>query len=140
MKGLIGDGEDVYKKRVSTLIVFELLENGRKFNWTMNCEAALQGIKDDLVSARVLIRYDPSLPLSLATDASPIGLGAKLSHKMPDDTEHAISFASRSLSRSEKNYSQIDKAATAIYWGMKKFFQFFYGQKFILKTDDPHLT
>jgi hypothetical protein len=50
----------------------------------MNCEAAFQGIKDELVSAKVLIHYDPSLPLLLAIDASSIGMGAVLSHKMPD--------------------------------------------------------
>jgi hypothetical protein len=39
------------------------------------------------------------------------------------------------LSQSEKKYSQIDKEAKAIYWGMKTFFQFCYGQKFELITD-----
>jgi hypothetical protein len=65
--------------------LFELLENGRKFNWTMNYEAAFQGVKDELVSDKVLIHYDPSLPLLLVTDASPIGMGAILSHKMPTE-------------------------------------------------------
>lgn len=45
-----------------------------------------------------------------------------------------------SLTICEKNYSQIDKEATAIYWGIKKFFQYVYGRKFILITDNKPLT
>jgi hypothetical protein len=113
--------------------LFELLENGIKFNWTINCEAAFQGIKDDYIMIHLF-------PFILAFDASPIGMEAILYHKMPDDTERPISFESRSLSRSEKNYRQIDKEAAAIYWRMKQFFQYCYGLKFVLITDHMPLT
>lgn len=63
-----------------------------------------------------------------------------LSHRLPDGTDRPIAFASRSLSTSERRYSQIDKEATAIYWGVKKFFHYCYGRKFTLITDHKPLT
>lgn len=118
----------------------ELLKKNMNFNWTSTCETAFNKIKEEIISERVLIHFDPLKPLILATDASPTGLGAVLSHKLPDGSERPIAFASRCLTTSEKKYSQIDKEATAIYWGLKKFFHYCYGRKFTLITDHKPLT
>ncbi|XP_024877348.1 uncharacterized protein K02A2.6-like, partial [Temnothorax curvispinosus] len=40
------------------------------FKWTLDAEKAYQDIKEALISPQVLMQYDPSLPLILATDAS----------------------------------------------------------------------
>lgn len=118
----------------------ELLKKGKKYNWSSRCEESFKNIKKEILSERVLIHFDQSKPLTLATDASPSGLGAVLSHKLPDGSERPIAFASRSLTSSEKRYSQIDKEATAIFWGIKKFFHYCYGRKFTLITDHKPLT
>lgn len=52
------------------------------FKWTPDAEKAYQDIKEALISPQVLMQYDPSLPLILATDASKTGLGAVLSHRL----------------------------------------------------------
>lgn len=117
-----------------------LLRKDVLFEWTTECEVALQNLKKEITGANVLVHYNPKLPLLLATDASPVGLGAVISHIMPDGSERPIAFASRSLSLAEKNYSQLDKEATGIVWGLRKFFQYCYGRKITLITDSEPLT
>lgn len=77
----------------------------------------------------------------LTVDGSPQGLGAVLAQPDSEGRERPLAFASRSLAPSEKNYSQIQKEATAIVFGVKHFHQFLYGRQvpFILKTDHQPL-
>ena len=53
-----------------------------------NVPGAFAATKPALVSSNILIHYDPNLPFTLAGDASAYGLGAVLSHTLPDGTEH----------------------------------------------------
>ncbi|XP_054260224.1 uncharacterized protein K02A2.6-like [Macrosteles quadrilineatus] len=57
-----------------------LLQKNMKWEWNSSCEAAFLQIKSELCSDRVLVPFDPALPLVLTTDASPAGLAAVLSH------------------------------------------------------------
>ena len=83
-----------------------LLKKQDRWVWSDACEKAFVGAKQALVSAEVLVHYNPELPILVAADASSYSIGAVLSHILPDGSEHPISFASRTLSASEKNYSQ----------------------------------
>ena len=73
-------------------------------------------VKHLLASKNVLVHYDPKLPIRLASDASAYVIGALLA----DGSEKPIMFASKTLSKSEQNYSQIDKEALALVWAVKK--------------------
>lgn len=86
-----------------------------------------------------MVHYSADLPLILSGDASPYGVGAVLAHVMPDGREAPIAFGSRTLQAAEKNYSQLDKEALSIIFGIKKFNQFLSGRQFMIFTDHKPL-
>ncbi|GFX10661.1 retrovirus-related Pol polyprotein from transposon 412 [Trichonephila clavipes] len=116
-----------------------LTKKNVRFLWSKDCQVAFEHIKKEICSPKILVHYDPSLPLTLASDASPVGIGCVLSHVYPDGSERPIAFASRTLSGSEKKYSQIDKEALSIVWAVKKFYLYLKGRRFTLITDHKPL-
>ena len=117
-----------------------LLRHDQRWKWSPECHKAFQQAKQEVSSSRVLVHYDPSLPITRAGDASAYGIGAVISHRMPDGSEHPIAFASRTLSKSECNYAKLEKEALSLIFGVKKFHQYLYGRKFTLITDHKPLT
>ena len=117
---------------LSTLVqpLNALLQRSKQWKWSTNCARAFKEAKHALSSARVLVHNDPTLPLTLAGDASAYGIGAVISHILPDGSERPIAFASRSLSPSERTYAQIEKESLSLIYGVKKFHQYLYGRKF----------
>lgn len=51
-----------------------------------------------------------------------------------------IHFASRTLNKSEENFSATEKEMLAIYWALKVFRNYIYGQKFTVITDHQPIT
>ena len=117
-----------------------LLKKSVIWKWTVSCEKSFKLLKKALVSSDVLVHYDPDKPITLAVDASPYGLGAVISHICDKGIDRPIADASRTLSSAEKNYSQIEKEALAIVFGLQKFHQYLYARKFTLITDHKPLT
>ena len=99
----------------------QLLRKDVRWKWGEAEEDAFQRSKKELLASPVLVHYDPRRELLLACDTSPYGVGAVLSQRMEDGTEHPVAFASRSLSPAEKGYSQLDREGLAIIFGVKRF-------------------
>ena len=117
-----------------------LLQANKEWKWTSECVKAFQAAKEQIISASVLTHYDPTLPITLAADASAYGVGAVISHVLSDNTEHPIAFASRTLTTSEQNYAQLEKETLALIFGIKKFHRYLNGRNFTLITDHKPLT
>lgn len=116
-----------------------LLKKNKRWLWTSQCEEAFLKFKSIMCSDNVLVPFDPHLPVTLTTDASPHGIACVLSH-FTNNVEHPIAYASRSLTTSEQNYSQLDREALAIVFGVTHFYNFLFGKHFTLITDNQPLT
>ncbi|XP_064468546.1 uncharacterized protein K02A2.6-like [Ornithodoros turicata] len=125
--------------RLSTVLhpLYRLLQEKVTWLWDLECQRAYSQVKDLLASSAVLAHYDPDKPVQLSCDASPYGLGAVFSHVYDDGSTRPVAYASRTLSDSEKNYSQLEKEA--LVFGVKKFHFYLYGRKFVLVTDHKPL-
>lgn len=81
----------------------QLLHKDSQWRWSPDCNNAFAQLKALLSSSPVLVHYDPNSSLRLACDASAYGVGAVISHIMPDESEKPIAFASRTLTKAERN-------------------------------------
>ena len=80
-------------------------------------------------------------PFKLYTDASEHGLGAVLYQKQDDNTEPVIAYASRTLSKSERNYDTHKLEFLALKWSItERFHEYLHGGHFKVYTDNNPLT
>ena len=119
--------------------LYRLLQKDVKWQWTADENQAFSASKDLLTSSSLLVHFDPKLKLILTCDASAYGIGAVLAHKYHDGSERPIGYASHSLSKAEKNYSQIEKEGLACVFGVNKFHSYLLGHSFELITDHKPL-
>ena len=110
------------------------------WNWSEECQNAFNDLKREICQATTLVHFDAKLPIILATDASNYGLGAVIMHRYQDGIERPIAYASKTLTDAEQRYSQIEKEALSIIYGVKKFRQYLIGQHFELVTDHQPLV
>lgn len=112
---------------------------GQKLEHTPEFIETFAKCKALLTSSHVLQYPDFSQPFILTTDASNSAIGAVLSQG-PIGRDRPVAFASRTLCRTEENYSAIEKELLAIIWACKYFRPYLYGRKFTLYTDHQPLT
>ena len=126
---------------LSTLLapLYKLLRHNQPWKWTSAQEKAFRESKQLMLKSQLLIHFNPNLEIVLACDASAYGVGAVLSHRMPDGQEKPVGFVSRTLTDAEKNYSQIEKEGLACVFGVQHFHDYVYGHTFTLQTDHKPL-
>ncbi|KAG8194755.1 hypothetical protein JTE90_026398 [Oedothorax gibbosus] len=129
----------VRRKASIAELLHRLLDSDAKWVWLDSHTVVFNKLKNLISSDSVLVPFDETLPILLTCDASPYGVGAVLSHQLPDGREAPIAFSSRTLTSTERNYAQIDKEALSIISGVKKFHNFLYGHHFTLITDHQPL-
>ena len=117
---------------------YKLMEKDYKWLWSAEFQDAFMKCKELLTCEAVLVHYDSTKPIKLACDASAYSLGSVLSHTLQGE-EHLVAFASQRLTKAERNYSQIEKEALAIVFGVKKFHKYLFGRCFSLMTDHKPL-
>ena len=114
------------------------MTKGVPFEWSEECQTAIDILKKRRRSAPVLTYPCPGGKFVLDTDASSTGLGAVLS-QIQNGQERVLGYFSRSLGRAEKNYCVTRKELLTLIAAIKHFNYFLYGQKFVIRTDHSAL-
>ncbi|KAK2711196.1 hypothetical protein QYM36_012393, partial [Artemia franciscana] len=105
------------------------LIKANEFEWKELHTTCLNQLKESIITN--LAFFDSSSPtLELEVDASKHGLGAQISAN-----GKIFAYASRSLSKSEQNYSQLEKELFAIVYGCRHYHHYLYGRKVQVFTD-----
>ena len=112
-----------------------------KIEWSEECERSFALLKDLCSNTPVLAYPDYLRKFKLYTDASDDGLGAVLTQLSEDGKERPVAFASRTLSKSERNYDAHKLEFLALRWSVTdRFHEYLYGGTFDVYTDNNPLT
>ena len=109
--------------------------------WKNIHQQAFQKLKDIITNDVTLAFPDFSKPFKLSTDASNVAIGGVLSQT--DDVtgeDRPITFYSRRLSNTERNYSTVDMEAFSLIYGLKYNRPFIHGREVELVSDSEPLV
>jgi len=115
--------------------LFKLKKKDEPFSWNKECQEAFESLKQQIISAPILQPFSIEKHTVLTVDASMKSLGAVLTQE-----GHPILFISKTLTKTESNYSNIEREALAAVWACKRLEHFLLGKKFTLETDNKPLT
>lgn len=106
------------------------------FKWGAEQQTSFEQTKEAIVSCTTTQGFfDVMHKTFLYTDASPYGLGAVLVQRNESGVDRIISFASKTLTETEKRYAQTQREALAVVWAAEHFHYYLLGQKFTIRTD-----
>ena len=112
----------------------DLLKQVNVWQWEDDHQTTFLKTKQ-LVSKSICLQYyDPTAEVHLEVDASIKGLGATLIQK-----RQPVTFASKSLTPAESNYSNIERECLAIVHGIQIFHHYLYGISFTIISDHKTL-
>jgi len=113
----------------------KLTRTGVSWKWNTEADKAFNSLKKAIGEKACLAYYDLDAETIVITDASPVGLGAIHLQEQFDGSTRPIAFASRSLTETERRYSQIEREALGCVWATEHFHKYLWGKKFTLQTD-----
>ena len=117
----------------------QLTHKNAKWVWGPEEQHAFVCLKARMATPEIMKYFNPSLETELIVDASPVGLGAILTQVTADGGMNIVAYASRSLTDCESRYSQTEREALAVIWGIEHFHLYLYGSSFRVITDHKPL-
>ena len=112
------------------------------FEWTIQCQASFEMLKDALITSPILKYPDPNKPYTLFTDASKHAWACVLTQEYEHEKDgktykinHPITFASGLFKGSQLNVAALTKEAFAIYSSIKKLSYYLEDADIVLRSD-----
>ena len=120
----------------------ELTKKESKFRWNETEQRAFEKLKDAITNKKIMAYFNPKLPIILRTEASfHDGISAAIFQRTGEGLR-PVHYISRTMTPTEKKYSQTEKDALAIAWSKKRFSIYLHGApRFkIITAHKPLLT
>ena len=133
---LIGTGWNKKKKRKSQKVFIPNWDE----RWGERQRDAFEGLREILAQPDFLVAPRVDAAKKLVTDASDYGLGAVLLQFEDDLGWLPVAFASRKQKGAEMRYTVTEKDCLAVVFGLRKFREHLYGEKFAVVTDHSALV
>jgi hypothetical protein len=105
-----------------------------EWKWTKKDMEEFERLKKTLGNLKTLKFFEVGVPVLIECDASIKGLGAVILQRGA-----VVAYASRTLTKAEKNYAQIEKELLAILFACKRFEQYIIGNTAKVHTDHKSL-
>ena len=119
--------------------LYKLLNKSNKFEWSTECTSAVAELEKKLLEAPVLGYPNGRDQYTLTTDASLTGIGIILTRKQGTE-DRVIAYASRTLSKIQRNYSATKRELFAIVHFSLYFKNYLLGLHFLITTDHRALV
>lgn len=116
----------------------DLLKKGAKFNWTQECEEALDALIKQVGNDPILVAPNEDEPFELETDASFYAVGAALFQKDERGKRKAVGYASKTLIAAERNYDIWDQEFLGLIFGLTYWRHLLSGTKHPVKVFVDH--
>jgi len=113
----------------------------KDFKWLQTHQKAFEDVKAAIITG-ALGHFSLDNNTELWVDASPIGVAAFLVQIDPSDPNKRklIGCKSKSFTKAERNYSQIEREGYACVWAVESYHLYLMGQNFKLMTDNKALV
>ena len=120
--------------------LYSLLKKNVKFVWEESQQKCFNLIKNLFKNHNVLKIFDSKKETMLETDSSSYGTAAVLMQRdNASEPWRPVEFASKSLNSHEKNYSNLEREALSVIFGVTKFRKYLLGSPFIIHNDQQPL-
>ncbi|CAJ2671137.1 unnamed protein product [Trifolium pratense] len=126
----------VSKSAQHALPFFKLLKKEAVFEWTDECEQALQHLKKALSEPPVLSRPSDEEVLYLYLSVASEAVSAALIRET-NEGQKPVYFTSKALQGPELRYQQIEKIALALVYAARRLRHYFLAHTIVVRTDQP---
>ena len=105
----------------------KLTQKAVRFHWGIEEQTAFEKLKDSISSDNTMIYFNPTKPIVVRAEASyHDGLSAGLLQDIEKGLQ-PVHFISRTMTDTEKRYSQTEKDALAVRWAKNRFKMYLLG-------------
>ena len=120
----------------------DLLKKDQKFEWTNECQKAFDELKKRFTEEPVLMMPDQTKPFQIESDASKYATGAVLTQLDSNGDRHPVSFISKTLSPTERNYEIYDRELLGIIRALEEWRHYIQGSPHstVVFSDHKNLT